>query len=59
MAVRAVTIQDTIYEGSETFQILLSTVGGSASLLDGTGVATITDDDSAPQITVNDINISE
>ena len=53
------TIQDLIYEGNETFQIILSNVGGSASLLDGTGVATITDDDSAPTISVNDISITE
>ena len=37
----------------------MSNVGGSASLLDGTGVATITDDDSAPTISVNDTTISE
>ncbi len=53
------TLEDTIYEGAETFQIILSNVGGNASLLDGTGVATITDDDSAPTITINDINITE
>ena len=53
------TIEDTIYEGTESFQIILSNVGGSASLLDGTGVATITDDDSAPTISVNDTTISE
>ena len=28
-------------------------------MLDGTGVATITDDDSAPTISVNDTTISE
>ena len=53
------TIEDAIYEGTESFQIILSNVGGSASLLDGTGVATITDDDSAPTISVNDTTISE
>ena len=53
------TIEDAIYEGAESFQIILSNVGGSASLLDGTGVATITDDDSAPTISVNDTTITE
>lgn len=46
------TLQDTIYEGGETFNIVLSNVAGSASLLDGTGVATITDNDSAPLISI-------
>lgn len=39
------TIQDTIYEGSETFNIILSNALGGATISDGTGVATIVDNE--------------
>jgi len=53
------TLQDLIYEGSETFNVILSSPSVNATLTDSTGVVTITDDESAPQISVNDIGISE
>ena len=53
------TIEDAIYERTENFQIILSNVGRSASLLDGTGITTITNNDSAPTISINDTTISE
>ena len=53
------TLQDTIFEGSETFNIVLSSPSSNATISDGTGAATITDNDSAPAITVNDISITE
>lgn len=53
------TLQDLIYEGNETFNVILSSPSVNATLTDSTGVVTITDDESAPQISVNDINIAE
>lgn len=53
------TLQDLIYEGGENFSVILSSPSANATLTDSTGVVTITDDESAPQISVNDIGISE
>jgi Calx-beta domain-containing protein len=49
---------DTLFEGNETFQITLS--GATvATINDGTGVGTITDDDAAPGLVINDITVTE
>ena len=60
----AVTINgDTTIEGNETFSVNLSNATGpGASIVDGTGVGTILDDDSPPvtgSISVNDVSLSE
>jgi len=49
-------LDDAIYEGSETFNIVLSNPT-NATITDGTGVATITDTESAPTISINDVSI--
>jgi len=53
------TSGDLIYEGNETFHVILSNPSSNATILIATGVVTITDDDSAPTISVNDISITE
>ena len=53
------TSGDAIYEGNETFQLILSSPSSNATISDATGVVTITDDDTAPSISVNDISITE
>jgi len=53
------TSGDLIYEGNETFHFILSSPSSNASISDATGVVTITDNDSQPTISVNDISITE
>lgn len=45
---------DAAIESYETFTVALANVTGSAMIADGLGLVTITDDDSARQITIND-----
>lgn len=54
------TGDDTLAEPSETFQLVLSNASG-ATVLDGTGVATIVDDDGTvtPLLSINDVKINE
>ena len=56
----SVTINgDTTIEGNETFNVNLSSVSG-ATLLDGQGVGTITNDDTTtPTLRINDVAIAE
>ena len=55
----AVTIKgDTVIEPSETFLLRLSAPSG-ATLADGSGTATIRNDDSPPSLRVNDISFGE
>lgn len=49
---------DSLYEGAETFYVLLSGVV-NATIADGTGLMTINDQNAQPAISVNDINIGE
>lgn len=58
MPIDLTSFDDSIYEGDETFQILLSSPT-NATISDGTGVFTINDNDNPPAITVNDISITE
>jgi serine protease len=53
-------VGDTVVEPNETFTVNLSSVSG-ATLVDGTGTGTITNDDSAgtPTLSINDASISE
>ncbi len=56
---KTVTVQvngDTAVEPNETFNVNLSNATGNATILDGTGVGTITNDDAAASaIPINDV----
>jgi hypothetical protein len=45
------TLQDAIYEDNQTFKMVVSNAS-NASILDGTGVGTIIDNDSAPVLSI-------
>jgi large repetitive protein len=49
---------DVVDELNETFGIILSNPG-NATIADGSGVGTITDDDAAPTLSVNDVTVVE
>ena len=49
---------DVVDEANENFGITLSTPG-NATIGDGSGVDTITDDDAAPTLSVNDVTVTE
>lgn len=52
------TVEDGLYEASETLRLSLSDVSGALSGdLDATG--TILNDDTAPQLRINDVSVSE
>lgn len=50
---------DTAVEANETFNVNLSNPSAGYTLADGTGVGTITNDDTATTISVNDPSVSE
>ena len=52
------TVQDTIDELDETFQVNLSAPTGGATIADAQGISTITDDDTA-SITLADVAVTE
>lgn len=49
---------DTIYEGDETFRVELTTPSG-ATIADGTGVGTITDDEKQPGLAIGSASLAE
>src|SRR5205814_2262215 len=49
---------DTLDEANETFNVTLSAPSGAA-IADGTGVGTITDDDTAPTLSIADATTTE
>ena len=49
---------DLIDESDETFTLNLSNAS-NATIADGTGVGTITDDDGQPSLSVNDVTVTE
>jgi Pro-kumamolisin, activation domain/Calx-beta domain len=49
---------DTLYEGNETFTLNLSLPLG-AQILDGQGVAAITNDDTPPSLSIGDVFVAE
>ena len=56
--VRVPTLDDDKAEETETFTVQLSAPSG-ATLADGTGTGTITDNDEAPTITIGDARVTE
>lgn len=52
------TVNDTLDETSETFEIRLSNPSANVSVFDGTGVGTITDNDPQPTVSFVDTTIS-
>jgi hypothetical protein len=59
VALARVTINgDLLDEENETFRVLLSTPV-NATIADGEGIGTITDDDAAPALSINDASIAE
>ena len=52
------TIDDATAEEAETFTVELSAPSG-ATVADGTGVGTITDDDAPPELSIGDVSVTE
>ena len=50
---------DTVFEPNEQFFVNLSNASANASILDAQGVGTITNDDGAPAISINDVTVAE
>ena len=53
------TINDAIYEVTETFNVTLANPSGGVTIGDGVGVVTITDNDTAPAVSVTATNGGE
>ena len=51
-------IQDSLFEFNEMFTVRIDTASG-ASIVDDRGIATITDDDMAPGVSINDVTVAE
>jgi len=49
---------DTVFEANETFFVNLSNASG-ATITDNQGLGTITNDDSAPTLAINDVTAAE
>ncbi|MBK6592222.1 MAG: hypothetical protein IPG23_05480 [Burkholderiales bacterium] len=55
---RLATTDDVISEGNETFTLTATPVSGATTAV-ATGTATITDNDGAPQFSINDVTVNE
>ncbi len=51
--------EDSLPEGTENFHVDLQTASGAQLQADRRGTATITDDDSAPSASINDVTVTE
>ena len=51
-------VQDSLFEFNEMFTVRIDTASG-ASIVDDRGIATITDDDMAPGVSINDVTVAE
>ena len=52
-------IADSLDEANETFTVTLSNVNANATILDNSGLGTITDDDGAPALSIGDVTLAE
>ena len=52
------TTGDTLYENNETFTVNVSSVTG-ATVVDGQGLGTLVNDDAMPNLSINDVALSE
>ncbi|MBI1766046.1 MAG: CSLREA domain-containing protein, partial [Acidobacteria bacterium] len=52
-------VGETLFETNETFFVNLSNVTGGATLADNQGVGTITNDDTLPTLSINDVTLNE
>ena len=59
VAIPVPTIDESVFEGNETFLVNLTGITGPASIADGQGVGTILDDETAPTVSVGDAAASE
>ena len=53
------TVNDTIYEGSETFRVYLSGATGGAVISNAAGTGTILDNDAAPAFSISNASVTE
>ena len=59
---RTITVEvlgDTQSEPDETFLVNLANPTGGATIVDGQGTATVTDDDTVPEIVISDVTVVE
>ncbi|TFH70252.1 hypothetical protein E3V39_15360, partial [Gammaproteobacteria bacterium LSUCC0112] len=57
---RVATIDDTIHESAETFSLSTGTITGTVTNTGAaSGTATITDNDTAPSLAINDVTVNE
>ncbi len=52
-------LDDDIYEGDETFNVELSNPSSNATIIRQKAVATIDDDESKPELSINDVTVHE
>jgi len=53
------TVNDTIYEGAETFRVYLSGASGGAVISNAAGTGTIVDNDAMPSFSVSNASVTE
>jgi len=59
MPVVVQVVGDVLDEPNETFTVTLSNPNANGTILDGSGLGTITDDDGAPSLTISDVTLAE
>ena len=57
--ITVVAREDTLYEPDETFYVNLSNASSNATISDSQGVGTITNDDTAPTLTISNASLTE
>ena len=52
-------VNDNVYEGTETFNVTLTSPSSNATIADPTGTVTILDNETIPTLSINDITVNE